>query len=99
VVFTAGSDDGWSGGVPGIDPPDMAGAALRSTTQHAVDHARKLAFVVYEGASHCTDTHTFAWQTPGSPPEWKRQRARAMDVAVELAAHHRRQAVLQPEAS
>uniref|UniRef100_A0A383WGA6 Serine carboxypeptidase S28-domain-containing protein n=1 Tax=Tetradesmus obliquus TaxID=3088 RepID=A0A383WGA6_TETOB len=49
----------------------------------------RLAFVVYEGASHCTDTHTYTWNQPGQPPAWKQQRAQAMDYAVQFAQQHR----------
>lgn len=45
----------------------------------------KVAFITYKNASHCTDTHTYAWQTPGEPAEWKQQRAEAMDRAVAFA--------------
>jgi hypothetical protein len=45
----------------------------------------RVAFITYRNASHCTDTHTYAWQTPGEPPEWKAQRAEAMDRAAAFA--------------
>lgn len=52
---------------------------------------RRLAFVVYAGgASHCTDTHTLAWDAPGQPPRWRRLRARAMDYATSFAQQNRR---------
>jgi hypothetical protein len=46
----------------------------------------KLAYVMYEGASHCTDTHSFAWKTPGQPPEWECQRGVAMEYAATFMA-------------
>lgn len=48
-----------------------------------------VAFIVYKNASHCTDTHTYAWQTPGEPAAWKQQRAEAMDHAVAFANRER----------
>ena len=44
-----------------------------------------VAYVVYKNASHCTDTHSYAYQTPGEPSAWKQQRAEAMDRAVAFA--------------
>jgi hypothetical protein len=49
----------------------------------------RLAFVVYENASHCTDTHTYTWNQPGEPPAWRKQRAQAMDYAAQFAEQHR----------
>lgn len=46
---------------------------------------QRVAFFTYTNASHCTDTHTYAWNTPGEPAEWKQQRAQAMAQAAEYA--------------
>lgn len=43
----------------------------------------KMAVISYEGASHCTDTHSGNWGNGNEPPEYRRQRAHAMDAATE----------------
>jgi len=49
----------------------------------------QLAFVTYTNASHCTDTHTNTWNSPGQRLKWRQQRAEAMDYAVAFAAPFR----------
>ena len=48
-----------------------------------------VSYVVYRNASHCTDVHTYAYQTPGEPSAWKQQRAQAIDRAVAFAGQAR----------
>jgi len=77
-------------------------ASSTAVDPEAVDSSYKgahlgVTFITYRNASHCTDTHTYAWQTPGEPPAWKQQRADAMDRAAAYAMASR-SAVLQSEA-
>jgi hypothetical protein len=70
------------------DDAEDAQLDTRDGRQHDgrnVGGVARVAFITYKNASHCTDTHTYAWQTPGEPPEWKRQRAEAMTRAAEFA--------------
>lgn len=101
VVFTNGDLDGWAGGsLSGnatdehhyYSPPEDLRREDGQLKQ--ADGGRdappqqwreRVAFITYKGASHCTDTHTYAWQTPGEPAEWKQQRAEAMDRAAGFA--------------
>jgi hypothetical protein len=74
-----------SDGPPGRDgPPSGPGQE---------NWRERVAFITYKGASHCTDTHTYAWQTPGEPAEWKQQRAEAMDRAAAFAMPSRQAAL------
>jgi hypothetical protein len=57
-------------------------------------HHSHVAFVVYKNASHCTDTHTNTWADPNEPPEWRKQRALAMDYAVGFAKSNKRESVV-----
>jgi hypothetical protein len=52
--------------------------------------APRLASITYAGASHCTDTHLDTWAQEGEPPEWKKQRAQAMNTAAGFARQSRR---------
>lgn len=42
----------------------------------------KMATVIYQNASHCTDTHSYNWNNPVEPPVYKQQRAEAVDAAA-----------------
>lgn len=104
-MFTNGDLDGWAGGSLGLLPigrdsqqPVIEDAYLHefgdfdSKYGGLTKHQSRVAFVVYRNASHCTDTHTNTWQTPGEPEKWRRQRALAMNYAVEFARTNRRAA-------
>jgi hypothetical protein len=69
---------------------NASSAAPRASARDACG----LAYVAYERASHCTDTHAFAWHMPGQPRAWRRQRARAVDYAARFMAAWRRTAGL-----
>lgn len=100
-ISTSSIGDSWSGaGRTDGSSSSSIGRPGGDNKHHHGDHHHhhrraKLAYVIYQGASHCTDTHSFAWKTPGEPPEWKVQRARAMDYAVEFMEQHR-QAAMDP---
>lgn len=49
----------------------------------------EMAVIVYKNASHCTDTHSFNWNNTAEPPEYKLQRAEAMDAAAAWMEEHR----------
>jgi hypothetical protein len=66
---------------------------LDSKTGGLSQHKSNIAFVVYRNASHCTDTHTNTWANPYEPPEWRKQRALAMDYAVEFARSAKKHSV------
>lgn len=66
---------------------------LDSKTAGLSQRHHNVAFVVYRNASHCTDTHTNTWADRNEPPEWKKQRALAMDYAVEFARSAKKQSV------
>jgi hypothetical protein len=104
VVFTNGDLDGWAGGSLGLlplgrDTPQVISsedAYLHEFGDFSAKYGgltkrkSRVAFVVYRNASHCTDTHTNTWRTPGEPEKWKRQRAIAMNYAVEFARNSKR---------
>lgn len=48
-----------------------------------------VAFVVYDGASHCSDLNSYNFDNPAQPAEYKQQRAQAMDYAVSFAHRYR----------
>ena len=102
VVFTNGDLDGWAGGSLGLLPikpnnyqdsdPDAAVYEFGNLDDKygGLDKQKsRVAFVVYRNASHCTDTHTNTWDTPNEPEKWKRQRAQAINYAVEFARTNR----------
>eukprot|EP00883_Tetradesmus_obliquus_P008645 jgi/Sobl393_1/19373/SZX76095.1 len=76
-------------GIGSADAADQDDSTRSAAAGVAASGQARLAFVVYEGASHCTDTHTYTWNQPGQPPAWKQQRAQAMDYAVHFAQQHR----------
>ena len=57
----------------------------------------KMATIVYKNASHCTDTHSFNWENPNEPPEYKGQRMEAVDNAVKWLESYRKAASKDPE--
>lgn len=97
LVFTNGDLDGWAGGSLGLLPvvegdreESSLGALMYDignidAKDGGLSKHSNIAYVVYRNASHCTDTHTNTWHTPNEPAEWKKQRALAMDYAVEFA--------------
>ncbi|KAF8060566.1 hypothetical protein HT031_004743 [Scenedesmus sp. PABB004] len=110
IVFTNGELDGWAGGsIWGpADLEDGGGGAAAASRRLAgrrggvppagdwLDERRRLGFVMYRGAAHCTDTHVANWANPlPAEARYRAQRARAMDWAARLAAGSARGAAAQ----
>eukprot|EP00878_Enallax_costatus_P027156 GHUV01029210.1.p1 GENE.GHUV01029210.1~~GHUV01029210.1.p1 ORF type:complete len:380 (+),score=84.69 GHUV01029210.1:552-1691(+) len=106
IVFTNGDADGWSGGsyysykdIVRVSQHFVNNSSLSSpkhsqAAQHGSTTASQpplVAFVVYPGAGHCTDTHTFNWDNPMEPLAYKHRRALAMDYAARFMRQSRPQ--------
>lgn len=76
-------------GSPDTADQDDSTRSAASSAGVAASRQARLAFVVYEGASHCTDTHTYTWNQPGQSSAWRQQRAQAMEYAVQFAQQQR----------
>lgn len=69
----------------GADLLMPAGAGGNNGTDAAVT-APALAYITYANGSHCVDLRTGTGDSPGQLPEWRAQRAEAVDAAAAFAA-------------